>query len=188
MTATTANRIEALDRTNPPPCRSIIRKKLQSHNKNLSYLFTNLEDPTSIMANDNAPQTTTKINSNSRNAMNASAMANSNGDCSDNSAVSLGNNSFGFNFDEEYQSPVNLDAGTKSDEDNRRSLKNNCRSTVQQDKQRTTLAMQNASNASEKGVGTAESSADAASKVRQMQRIAAQCFPAINPSSMGSSK
>ena len=50
----------------------------------------------------------------------------SNGDNSDNSGFSLGNNSFGFNFDsEENTSPVNSDAGTKSDEDGGPSSHNN---------------------------------------------------------------
>lgn len=49
----------------------------------------------------------------------SSSNAMGNGDNSDNSGFSLGNNSFGFNFDsEENTSPVNSDSGAKSDEDN----------------------------------------------------------------------
>lgn len=50
---------------------------------------------------------------------NSNAMTNGdNSDNSENSRFSLGNNSFGFNFDSEDGSPVTSDAGAKSDEDN----------------------------------------------------------------------
>ena len=54
---------------------------------------------------------------------NSNALTNGdNSDNSENSRFSLGNNSFGFNFDSEDGSPVTSDAGAKSDEDNSRPI------------------------------------------------------------------
>jgi len=122
-----------------------------------------------------------------------------NGDLSDNSAVSIGNNSFGFNFDSEEcnPSPVNSDADTKSDEDNGTPSKDDAADSVKQNNDQMAITMQNTPTVGGNGVGTVGSSAAAASKVSQMQRIAAQCFPTMNSSrsthvmqglKMGSSK
>mmetsp|Transcript_15536 Transcript_15536/g.29301 ORF Transcript_15536/g.29301 Transcript_15536/m.29301 type:complete len:512 (+) Transcript_15536:317-1852(+) len=69
--------------------------------------------------NNKSQQTSSKEDTNF-NPINVGEAAGTNGNNSDNSGFSLGNNSFGFNFDSEEgnPSPVNSEGGGKSDEDN----------------------------------------------------------------------
>lgn len=130
------------------------------------------------MTNDTSRRATTKAPT-SRSTINGSAEASNNGDYSDDSRMSLGNNSFGFNFDSEEcnPSPVNSDAGTKSDEDNGTAAKD------QQQKNQLALAIQNAptvgSPRDSVGGGVSNNSIThhtaAADVVSQLQSIAAKC-------------
>jgi len=136
------------------------------------------------MTNDTSRRKTNKAPT-SRSTINGSATASNNGDISDDSRISLGNNSFGFNFDSEEcnPSPVNSDAGTKSDEDNGTAAKD------QQQKDQLALAIQNApavgSPRDSVGGGVSTSITHhtaAAANVSQLQSIAAKC--GINASNL----
>jgi hypothetical protein len=73
------------------------------------------------MSNENNTRQKSSKGDQNFNPMNVGeAGVGTNGNNSDNSGFSLGNNSFGFNFDSEEgnPSPVNSEAGGKSDEDN----------------------------------------------------------------------
>lgn len=64
------------------------------------------------------PRNMNKTSRSSGGNSNSNSNGDNSGDNSDNSRFSLGNNSFGFNFDsEDGHSPSNSDAGAKSDED-----------------------------------------------------------------------
>jgi hypothetical protein len=71
------------------------------------------------MTNKNNPRQKSPKGESNFNPMNVGESGGTNGNNSDNSGFSLGNNSFGFNFDSEEgnPSPVNSEAGGKSDED-----------------------------------------------------------------------
>jgi hypothetical protein len=130
------------------------------------------------MTNDTSRKTIIKAHV-SRSTINGSAAASNNGDYSDDSRMSIGNNSFGFNFDSEEcnPSPVNSDAGHKSDEDNGTAAKD------QHQKNQFALAIRNApavdSPRDSVGGGVSNISIThntaAADVVSQLQGIAAKC-------------
>jgi len=130
------------------------------------------------MTNDTSRRTTTKAHI-SRSTINGSATASNNGDYSDDSRMSIGNNSFGFNFDSEEcnPSPVNSDAGTKSDEDSGTAAND------QHQKNQLALALRNApavgSPRDSVGGGVSNNrithNTAAADVVSQLQGIAAKC-------------